>query len=276
MLFRLLKAILLAATAVVVVAALAAFLWVERQARVLAHDATAPWGSALHWQSTGVSLTPPGVALSSVRLDGADGKPLFRAARCVLPLAPGAVTGHGPKTSTPRCEDWQATLSPEAAGRRSPTWTRRKAGSPSRSATRAGPSTPLRSRSTAARSPSAAASTNVRARFISRGRSRTAASRRRLPSARSTPCRSRPGSSPPPKAAPAVRLGLDGELVARAGRLSLTGTLAADDLMVEGTGVSSLEKAIRLRGSSAHLPIALSAPLEGADWPAAVRRLLGG
>lgn len=108
--FRLLK---LAVTVVVVlVAALccAAWLGLEGAARKAAAGAAKPWERRLTWERVSTRLLPPSAVLEGAVLVNAEGDELLRARRIALPLLPGAWTGRGAATASPRLEGFTLTL----------------------------------------------------------------------------------------------------------------------------------------------------------------------
>lgn len=108
--FRLLKL----AAGVVAVAVLGAcgvgWLGLEGAARRAAADATTPWEKRLTWERVSTRLLPPAAVLESAVLVNAEGDELLRSRRVVLPLLPGAWTGRGVATASPRLEAFALTL----------------------------------------------------------------------------------------------------------------------------------------------------------------------
>ena len=108
--FRLLKLAALLVVVAVLGAAGVAWVGLEGAARRAAADATAPWEKRLVWERTSTRLLPPSAVLEGAVLSNAEGDELLRARRVVLPLLPGAWTGRGAATASPRLEGFALTL----------------------------------------------------------------------------------------------------------------------------------------------------------------------
>jgi len=109
---RLLKLAALIVAVAVLGAVGVAWLGLEGAARRAAADATAPWAKEkrLSWDRVSTRLLPPSAVLEGAVLANAEGDELLRARRVVLPLLPGAWTGRGAATASPRLEGFALTL----------------------------------------------------------------------------------------------------------------------------------------------------------------------
>ena len=110
MVFRLLKAALTLAVVAVVAAGALAWVGLDRTVRAAAFEATKPFGDRLTYARVTTRLLPPSAVLEEATLRNPEGDELLAAERVVLPLLPGAFTGAGTRTASPRLERWTLTL----------------------------------------------------------------------------------------------------------------------------------------------------------------------
>lgn len=110
MVFRLLKAAVTLAVLAVLAAGGLAWYGLDRTARAAALEAVKPFGDRLSFARVSTRLLPPSAVLEKAVLRNPEGDELLAAERVVLPLLPGAWTGSGARTASPRLEEWTLTL----------------------------------------------------------------------------------------------------------------------------------------------------------------------
>jgi hypothetical protein len=108
--FRLLKLAVTVIVVLIVALCVAAWLGLEGAARKAAATAAKPWEKRLTWERVSTRLLPPSAVLEGALLVNAEGDELLRARRIALPLLPGAWTGRGAATASPRLEGFTITL----------------------------------------------------------------------------------------------------------------------------------------------------------------------
>lgn len=107
---RLVKVALTAGLVALLAGCGAAWIGLDQAARRAVAEASKPWGDRLAHARVSVRLLPPSAVMEDVVLRNAEGDELLRASRVALPLLPGAWTGKGTATASPRLEDWTFTL----------------------------------------------------------------------------------------------------------------------------------------------------------------------